>query len=172
MPVGRASSRAAGCRACFTSRIRSTKLRNGLGEDRVHVVPQPPLFQRPIHAAAPAGKTIAETVEVGVEIVVLHDKNLLIGMIGVVVGQVADDLQSKGRLARSFFAEHHGGGRLFWIAVYFVPGGMIGGANARPFEDQVGLGVFIGEGIGCNPVMFEELLDFHGPAFILMVMLA
>jgi hypothetical protein len=39
---------------------------------------------------------------------------------------------------------------------------MIRGANARSLEDQVGLGVFIGKGIGRDPVMFEELLDFHG----------
>lgn len=41
---------------------------------------------------------------------------------------------------------------------------MIRGANARPLENQVGLGVFIGEGIRCDPVMFEELLDFHWAA--------
>jgi hypothetical protein len=82
-------------------------------------------------------------------------------MVGVEVGQVADDLQAKGGFTRSFFTEDNGGSGLFWVAVYFIPGRMIRGANAGPFENQIGLGVFVGEGIGCDPVMFEELLDFH-----------
>ena len=34
-------------------------------------------------------------------------------------------------------------------------------ADADAFEHQVGLGVLVGERIGGDAVMIEELLDFH-----------
>lgn len=72
------------------------QLRDGLGKNRVHVVPQTPLFQCPIHSTPPAGNPIAETIQVSVEIVVLHHKYLSVGMVGVEIGQVPDDLQAQG----------------------------------------------------------------------------
>jgi hypothetical protein len=38
---------------------------------------------------------------------------------------------------------------------------MVGAGDAVSLEDQVGLGVFIREGILGDPVVFEELSDFH-----------
>jgi len=38
---------------------------------------------------------------------------------------------------------------------------MVGAGDAEALEDQVGLGVFIGKGILGDPVVFEELSDFH-----------
>ena len=125
------------------------------------MVPQPPLLQRAVGPAPAAGEAVAETVQEGVEIVVLDDEHLVFGVLGVVVGQMAGQLQPQGRLARAFFAEHHGRGRLAGIAVDLVPGGMERVADADPFEDEVGLGVLIGERIGGDAVMIEELLDFH-----------
>ena len=54
------------------------------------------------HAAMEA---FAEAVDEGVEVVVLHDEDLAVGMIGVVVGQPPHDLQPHGRLAGTLLAE-------------------------------------------------------------------
>ena len=45
------------------------------------MIPKPPLFQGTIHAAATPRKTVAEAVEIGIEIVVLHDKNLMMTVV-------------------------------------------------------------------------------------------
>ena len=111
------------------------------------------------HAAV---KTFAEAVDERVEVVVLHDENLVVGMIGVVVGQPPHDLQPHGRLAGALLAEDDGRGRLGRVAVDLVPGRMEHAANAGPFEHEIGLRVLVGEGIGDQSVMFQELLDLHG----------
>ena len=156
-----ASSRAAGCRACLFCENPVDQLGDAEREDGVHVVPQPPVLQRAVGPAPAAGEAVAETVQEGVEIGVLDDQHLVFGMLGVVVGQMAGQLQPQRRLARALFTENDGRGRLAGIAVDFVPGGMERVADADPFEDEVGLGVLIGERIGDDAVMIEELLDFH-----------
>ena len=104
---------------------------------------------------------VAEPIQKGVEIVVLDDEHLMFGLFGVVVGQMPGELQADGRLARALLAEHHGRGRLRRIAVDFVPRRMVGVADAGPLEDQIGLGVLVGERIGGDSVMIEERLDSH-----------
>ena len=79
------------------------------------------------------------------------DEDLPLGMLGVVVGQVAGQLQPDGRLARALFAEHHRRGRLGRVAVDLVPGRMERAADARALEHQVGLGVLVGKGIAAMP---------------------
>ena len=129
-------------------------------EDRIHVVPEFPLSQHAVDAAA-AGKALAEAIQEGIEIVVADDERLLIGMGGVVVGQMANDLQADGRLSLAFFAEHHGRGRIRGIAVDLVPRGVIGALDAKALEDLVGLRVLVGERVAGDALVFEELLDVH-----------
>ena len=123
------------------------ELRHGQREDGVDVVPQPPLAQGPIDPPPAAVETLAEAVDEGVEVVVLHDENLVLGMIGVVVGQPPHDLQPHGRLAGALLAEDDRRGRLGRVAVDLVPGRMEYAANAGPFEHQIGLRILIGKGI-------------------------
>ena len=138
------------------------QLRHGQREDGVDVVPQPPLAQGPIDPPPAAVKTLAEAVDERVEVVVLHDEDLAVGMIGVVVGQPPHDLQPHGRLAGALLAEDDARGRLGRVAVDLVPGRMEHAANAGPLEHEIGLRVLVGKGIGGQAVMFEELLYLHG----------
>ena len=137
------------------------ELRHGQREQGVDVVPKPPLGQGPIDPPPPPAEALAEAVDEGVEVVVLHDEDLAVGMLGVVVGQAPHHLQSHGRLAGTLLAEDHGGSRLGRVAVDFVPGRMEHAANAGPLEHEIGLRVLVGERIGDQPVMFQELLDLH-----------
>ena len=107
-------------------------------------------------------KAISKAVQKWVEIVVLDDIHPLLGMRPIMLVEMADDLQPHGRLARPFFAEHHGGGRLGRIAVDLVPGRMKGAVDAVFLEDRIGLGVFLGERIDLDAVMCEEAVGFHG----------
>ena len=154
-------SHAAGWLACFVLQNPVDQLRHAQRQDGVHVVPELPLRQHPLRLPPPAAKPLAKPVQKRIEVVVLDHERPGVGMIGVVVGQVPDDLQPQGRLARALLAEHDRRGRLGRIAVDLVPGRMIGVGDAVALEDQVGLGVFVGKGIRRDPVMFEKRLDFH-----------
>ena len=137
------------------------QLRHGQREDGVDVVPQPPLSQGPIDPPRAAVKTLAEAVEEGVKIIVLHDEHLALGMVGVVVGQLPHDLHPHRRLAGALFSEDDRRCRLARVAVDLVPRRMEHAANAGALEDQVGLRVLVGKRIRGQPVMFKKLLELH-----------
>ena len=82
-------------------------------------------------------------------------------MRAVVFRQMLGDLQPHGRLARALFAEHDRRGRIGRIAVDFVPGRMVHAGDAVFLEHRIGLRIFLGERIGGDAVMFEELLNLH-----------
>ena len=82
-------------------------------------------------------------------------------MRAVVFGQMLGDLQTDGRLAGPFFAEHDRRRRVGRIAVDFVPRRVIHAGDAVFLEHRIGLRIFLGERIGGDAVMFEKLLDLH-----------
>ena len=108
-----------------------------------------------------AAEAIPKAIEERIEIVVFDDEDPLLRMRAVVVGQMPGDLQPQGRLARPLFAEHDRRGRLGRIAVDFVPRRMVHAGDAMLLEHRIGLRIFLGERIGGDAVMIEELLDFH-----------
>ena len=68
------------------------QLRGAQREDRVDMVPQAPMLQGAVRPAPPAGETVAESVQESIEIGVLDDKHLVLGVVGIVIGQMAGQL--------------------------------------------------------------------------------
>ncbi len=135
--------------------------RHGERQDRVHVVPQPPRFERPFGASFAAEEAVTEAVEKRIEIVVFDNQNALVGMFAIIASELADDLQAEGGLAAPFFSEDDRRRRVFRAAEDLVPGRMIGAFEAVAFEDLIALGVFLTEGVFFDAVMGQKLLNFH-----------
>ena len=77
------------------------------------------------------------------------------------LGQMASDLKSYGRLSGTFFTKDKRGGGCTWVAVDFFPAWVVATINAMLLEDRVSLSVLFGEGVATDPVVFQKLLDFH-----------
>jgi hypothetical protein len=87
-------------------------------------------------------------------------------MLFVVILKCLDQLQSDGGFAGAFFAEDDGGAGIAAVSEDFIPCWMMDGFGAVMLEDVIRLGVFLAEGVDANAVMFEELLEFHGPGIL------
>ena len=83
------------------------------------------------------------------------------GVHGVVLLQVAGELQPHRRFAGAFFSEDHCSRRILRIAVNLVPGRMVRAGDAVLLEHRIGLRVFFRKGIGRDGVMLEKLLGLH-----------
>ncbi len=130
-------------------------------ENGIHVVPQLQVGQHAVSPATPSAEAVAKSIQKGIEVVVLDDEHPRERMGLIVLAQMPRDLQPQGRFAGPFLAEHDRSGRLGRIAVNLVPGRMMRAGDAEVLEDRIGLGVFLGERIGANAVVFEKLLCVH-----------
>jgi hypothetical protein len=79
----------------------------------------------------------------------------------IVIGQMLGNLQSQGRFARPFLAEHDRCRRIARIPIDLVPRRMIRVGNAMVFENRIGLRILLGKWISRNPMMLKELMDLH-----------
>ena len=116
--------------------------------------------ERAARADVSARESGRESVEKGVEIIVLDDEAAPIGMSAVVGGQFVDDLQPQCGLAAPFLSKDDCC-RGFRVAVNLVPRRMVRRVQAMPLENVIGLGVFLPERVLLDAMMGEKLLNLH-----------
>ena len=80
----------------------------------------------------------------------------------IVFLQRGNQLQSNGRLARSFFAENNRGTWIAAVTQNLVPRWMVNRLSTMLLKNVVRLSVFLTERIDFYSVVFKKLLYLHG----------